>query len=119
MTTDAMRAAGTKVKESFLGEVKPENRVIIEDGVAKLPDRSFYAGSIATGDIILKWLVNTCGFSLPEATAMLSLSPAKVIGADAYKGSIEKGKDADILLLDEALNVKKILIKGNEKGEEK
>lgn len=110
ITSDAMRAAGTNVKESYLGKVKPENRVIIEDGVAKLPDRSYFAGSIATGDVMLKWLVNKCKISICDAVKMLSLSPASIIGEDKKIGSIEKGKLADILLIDENLDVKKVII---------
>ena len=68
LTSDAMRAAGTDAAESYLGEIAPENRVIIEDGVAKLPDRSFFAGSIATGDIMLKWAVRDCSVSVCDAS---------------------------------------------------
>ena len=105
LTSDAMRAAGTDVTESFLGECKPENRVIIEDGVAKLPDRSFYAGSITTGDKMLRWAVHDCGVSLCDASKLLSLSPARNAGLDKVKGSIELGKDADIIFVDSKLNV--------------
>lgn len=110
ITSDAMRAAGTDVKESYLGEIKPENRVVIEDGVAKLPDRSYFAGSIATGDVMLKWLVNKCEISICDAVKMLSLSPAKIICEDKNIGSIEKGKLSDILLIDEHLDVKKVIM---------
>lgn len=105
LTSDAMRAAGTNVTESFLGECKPENRVIIEDGVAKLPDRSFYAGSITTGDKMLRWAVLDCGVSLCDASKLLSLSPARNAGLDKIKGSLESGKDADIIFVDSKLNV--------------
>ena len=77
MTSDAMRAAGTNADTSWLGEILPENRVIIEDGVAKLPDRSFFAGSIATGDVMLKWAVNTCGINICDASKMLSKTPSR------------------------------------------
>ncbi len=113
LTTDAMRAAGcVGLTESYLGEIKPENRVIIEDGVAKLPDRTYYAGSIATSDVALRWAVNECGVSLVDAFKMLSLNPARTARADKHKGSIAVGKDADILLLDKELNVKRVLTKG-------
>lgn len=110
ITSDAMRAAGTDVCESYLGEIKPENRVIVEDGVAKLPDRSYFAGSIATGDVSLKWLVKKCEIPICDAVKMLSLSPAKIIGEDKNIGSIEKGKLSDILLIDEHLDVKKVIM---------
>lgn len=111
ITTDAMRAAGTSVVESYLGEINPDNRVIIEDDVAKLPDRSYYAGSIATGDHMLKWLNHDCGVSLPDAFKMLSLTPSTVIGINNRKGSIENGKDADILLIDKKLSIKQVITK--------
>ncbi len=113
LTTDAMRAAGcVGLTESYLGEIKPENRVIIEDGVAKLPDRTYYAGSIATSDVALRWAVNECGVPLGDAFKLLSLNPARIARADKHKGSITVGKDADILLLDKELNIKKVLTKG-------
>ena len=55
LTGDNIRAAGEQgSNESYLGDVCAENRVIIEDGVAKLLDRSSYAGRIATSDMIFK-----------------------------------------------------------------
>lgn len=115
LTSDAMRTAGTNASESYLGEICPENRVIIEDGVAKLPDRSFYAGSIATGDVMLRWAVRECGVGMCDAVRMLSLTPASIIGADKTKGSIERGKDADVLIIDDDLNVKKVITGGGVK----
>lgn len=112
LTSDAMRAAGTGASESYLGAVRPENRVIIEDGVAKLPDRSSYAGSIATADRMLRWAVRDCGVSLPEAVRMLTLSPAEAVGLDARKGSLSAGKDADFVLLDHDLNVRRVYLRG-------
>ncbi len=110
LTSDAMRAAGTNVTESYLGACLPENRVIIENGVAKLPDRSFFAGSIATGDIMLRWAHKTCGVDLPTAVKMLTRTPARIIGMDDKKGSISVGKDADLTFWDADLNVVKTLL---------
>lgn len=112
LTSDAMRAAGTDASESYLGAVCPENRVIIEDGVAKLPDRSFYAGSIATADRMLRWAVGEAGVSLPEAVRMLSLSPAEAVGLGRVKGSLQAGKDADFVLTDRTLTVKQVYLHG-------
>lgn len=111
LTSDAMRAAGTDVTESYLGSICPENRVIIEDGVAKLPDRSYYAGSLATGDNMLRWALNTCRVSIPDAVKMLSTTPANIIGAST-KGSLQKGMDADIVLFDKDLNLKSVMVAG-------
>lgn len=112
LVTDAMRAAGTDAKESYLGAKLPENRVIIEDGVAKLPDRSFYAGSIATADRMLKNAVLNYGIDIVTASRMLSRTPAHIIGIDDKKGSIETGKDADLVMLDKDYNVIKVFSGG-------
>jgi len=105
LTSDAMRVAGTDATESFLGECKPENRVIIEDGVAKLPDRSFFAGSITTGDKMLRWAAMDCGVGICDASKLLSLTPARIVGLEKTKGSITPGKDADIIFADSMLNI--------------
>ena len=110
LTSDAMRAAGTNASESYLGECLPENRVIIENGVAKLPDRSFFAGSIATGDRMLRWAHFDAGLSLSDALRLLTLSPSKAVGIDKEKGSIKKGKDADIIIMNKDLFVEETFI---------
>ena len=111
--TDAMRAAGTDVTESYLGKICPENRVIIDDGVAKLPDKSFFAGSIGTMDRAFKFAVEQAGLSLEQASQITSLTPAKLLKIDDRKGSIEIGKDADFLLMDTALNTRAVFVQGN------
>ena len=58
LITDAMRAAGMPPGESILGSLHNGLKVIVEDEVAKLPDRSSFAGSVATADR----LVRTYGF---------------------------------------------------------
>lgn len=108
LTSDSMRAAGTDLTESYLGAISPDNRVIIEDGVAKLPDRSSYAGSIATSDMILRKMVQDYELSLVDTVKMLSLTPARIVGLDKTKGSIEIGKDADIVILSKDLEIEKV-----------
>ena len=114
LVTDAMRAAGCDVTESYLGEIKPENRVIIEDGVAKLPDRSFYAGSIATMDIAFRNAVDNAGLDLPTASKLVSANPAILSGAK-NKGTIETGKDADIVIMDKNKAVSRVFVGGEER----
>ncbi len=112
LVTDAMRASCTNVTESFLGKKVKENAVIIEDGVAKLPDRSFFAGSIGTMDRAVRFAVKNCGFAIFDALKMASLTPAKLMQIDSYKGSIKLGKDADFVITDYDINVKNVYIKG-------
>ncbi len=112
LITDAMRAAGTDVTESYLGEVLPENRVIIEAGVAKLPDRSFYAGSVATMDRVFKNAVLNVGLSVEDTSAMMSRTPAILMGAGDYKGVLDVGYDADFLFIDENCDVERVFVRG-------
>lgn len=109
LTTDSMRAAGTDLKESYLGAISPDNRVIIEEGVAKLPDRSSYAGSIATSDMMLKNAVMNYDIPLVDAVNMLALTPATIVGIENKKGSLAKDKDADIVITDKQFNVLRVL----------
>lgn len=115
LVTDAMRAAGQDgVTESYLGEMLPENRVIIEGGVAKLPDRTFFAGSIATSETVFRNVCAETNLSMPKIAELMSLSTAKLMGIDGTKGSIEVGKDADIVIADKGdFSVKHVIAMGN------
>lgn len=101
MVTDALRPAGI-AKE---GAVYADAAVpfIVEDGVAKLCDRSAFAGSIATADVLLKAAVSA-GFTVAQAVAMLTSTPARVMGLSTL-GKIEPGFDAVFTVFDENLNV--------------
>mgnify|MGYP000862952492 CR=1 FL=1 len=110
--SDAMRAAGTNATESYLGSGASKNPVIIEGCVAKLPDRSSFAGSVATSDAIFRNAVLLNGLSIIDVCKMMSLTPAKIIGVDSRKGSIKKGKDADIVVMNKKLEVEKVFVKG-------
>ena len=113
LVTDAMRAAGTDLTESYLGKICPENRVIIDDGVAKLPDKSFFAGSIGTMDRALKFAVKNAAIKVEDAIKLVSLTPAKLMKIDDKKGSIESGKDADLVITDNDFVVKTVFVGGN------
>lgn len=89
-----------------------EREVWIEDGVAKLIDRSAIAGSIATGNVLLKKAV-AAGIPLKSAVNMLTATPARIIGADKL-GRIEKGAFADLVALDDELNVVNVYKEGRQ-----
>lgn len=109
--SDALRPAGTDAKESYLGEKIPENLVIIEDGVAKLPDRTRFAGSVATSAMMLERLVNYFEFSVVDAVKLLSSSPAKIMGMDD-RGRIANGLLADFVVFDDELKVLDVIKSG-------
>ncbi len=112
LITDAMRAAGTSVRESFLGDRENGIRVIIEDDVAKLPDRSCFAGSVATADRLVRTMIKLAGLSLPDAVRMITSTPAAIVGVTDRKGLLMPGKDADILIFDENITIQTTIIKG-------
>ena len=84
----------------------------VDEDVAKLTDKASFAGSIATMDRCLRVLNQKYGIDLPIASTLLSLAPARRMGISDSKGSIEVGKDADLLIIDKALTVKKVIVGG-------
>jgi len=107
-----MPAAGMPPGESILGGLKNGLKVLVEDGVAKLPDRSAFAGSVATTDQLVRNMINLAEVPLTDAIKMMTATPAKIMGVDDKKGSLVEGKDADIVLFDEQINVLYTIVGG-------
>jgi len=95
-----------------LGSLNDGVKVIIEDGVAKLPDRSSFAGSIATADRLVRTYMQKAGVEMIKVVQMITLTPAQLMKIDNRKGSIAVGKDADIILFDNDINVTMTMING-------
>ena len=112
LVTDSMRAAGMPEGMSILGGLADGQPVIVEDGVAKMPDRSCFAGSVATTDRLVRTMVKVAGCSITDAVRMMTLNPARFMGVDARKGSIAPGKDADIVIFDDDIQVSDVFIAG-------
>ena len=112
LITDAMRAAGQNTNKSFLGGKDDPLPVIIEDGVAKLEDRSAFAGSVATSDRLIRTMVKN-GLSICDAVKMITLNPLKSMNLNVKKGLIKEGYDADICIFDGDINVKAVICGGN------
>lgn len=113
LITDAMRAAGMPPGESVLGNMQDGIRVIVEDGVAKLPDRSAFAGSVATADRLIRNMVALADIPLIEAVKMMTDTPARAMDVYGHKGTLSPGKDADIVIFNRDIEIKKTIIKGN------
>ncbi|MDR0393573.1 MAG: N-acetylglucosamine-6-phosphate deacetylase [Tannerella sp.] len=113
LCTDSMRGAGMPDGESILGSLGKGQKVIIEDGVAKLPDRTAFAGSVATTDRLVRTMMNIAEIPLTDAVKMMTLTPARIMHIDQYKGSIGKGKDADLVIFDDNINVSFTILEGN------
>jgi N-acetylglucosamine-6-phosphate deacetylase len=71
-----MRAAGMSEGESVLRNINNCLKVIVEDGVAKLPDRSSFAGSVATASRLVRSMVYAVEVSLIDAVKMMTSTPA-------------------------------------------
>ncbi|HVO40645.1 MAG TPA: N-acetylglucosamine-6-phosphate deacetylase [Spirochaetia bacterium] len=112
LVTDSMRAAGQDVRKSILGSGANGRPVLVENGVAWLPDRSYFAGSVATADRLVRTMKEAAGVPLPEAVRMMTLTPARVMGVQARKGSLAPGKDADIILFDDDIRVRLVMARG-------
>ena len=113
LITDAMRAAGMPEGESMLGNFKTGLRVIVEDGVAKLPDRSSFAGSVATADRLVRTVMKLADIPLADAVRMITSTPARIMKLSDKIGSLAEGKQADIVVFDHDINIKMTVIKGN------
>ena len=112
LVTDSMRAAGCQEGEYVLGNLTTGQKVVVEDGVAKLLDRTAFAGSVATTDRLVRTMVQIAKVPLADAVKMMTLTPARVMGIDGKKGSITVGKDADIVVFDENINIKMVMVRG-------
>ena len=112
LVTDSMRGAGMPDGEYVLGNIDTGQKVIVEDGVAKLPSRDAFAGSVATVDRLVRNMVNLVDVPLQEAVKMMTYNPAKVMGIESNKGSIAIDKDADIIVFDRDIKVSLVMVSG-------
>ena len=112
LVTDSMRGAGMPDGTvSMLGHWKNGLETIIEDGVAKLPDRTAFAGSVATFDRLVRNMLNMAQVPMHEVIAMASTTPARIMGF-ADRGALAEGLRADIVLFDEKVNVSVVMREG-------
>lgn len=107
LVTDCMRAGGKEDGESSLGGQK----VIVKDGSARLENGNL-AGSILKLNDALKNMMLHTDIPVEEAIQYVTINPATVINVQDTKGTLEKGKDADIIIFDEHVNIKTTIGKG-------
>ncbi|MFF3893994.1 N-acetylglucosamine-6-phosphate deacetylase [Streptomyces sp. NPDC001812] len=106
--TDAMDAAGFGDGRYMLGPLE----VDVEDGVARLVEGGSIAGSTLTLDRALKRAVTVDGLPVEHAVAALSANPARLLGMDDRIGSLEPGKDADLVVLDAEFTLRGVMRRG-------
>ncbi|MEU7058976.1 N-acetylglucosamine-6-phosphate deacetylase [Streptomyces sp. NPDC046197] len=106
--TDAMDAAGFGDGRYMLGPLEVE----VADGVARLVEGGSIAGSTLTLDRAFKRAVTVDRLPVRDVVAALSANPARLLGMDDRVGSLEPGKDADLVLLDENFDLKGVMRRG-------
>jgi N-acetylglucosamine-6-phosphate deacetylase len=111
LITDAMSGAGMPDGRYVLGG----QAVQVVNGAARLADNpGALAGSTLGMDAALRHVMAAAGLTLAEALPMATMVPARAIGLDGRKGSLAAGLDADLTVLDEALQVERTIVGGRE-----
>lgn len=108
LITDSLACSAAQSDAAF------DPRVILEDGVCKLADRSALAGSIATMDRLIRTCVQQADIPLADACRMASETPARIMGVLDRKGTLEAGKDADIIMFNDELALTYVMQMGRE-----
>lgn len=111
LITDSMRGAGMPDGPSMLGHWRDGLETIIEDGVAKLPDRTSFAGSVATFDRLVRNMLNMAQVPLHEVITMACATPAKIMGF-TDRGVLAPGLRADVILFDDDIRVSHVIVGG-------
>lgn len=107
LVTDAMMAAGLSDGEYSLAGQK----VIVKNGKATLESGSLAGSTLSMIKAVLNFKEKV-GVKLEDAVFMASYSPAKLLGLENKKGSLEIGKDADITIFDKDFNIKMTIVEG-------
>ena len=112
LITDSMRGAGMPDgTASMLGHWKNGLETILEDGVAKLPDRTAFAGSVATFDRLVRNMLTMAELPINEVITMACRTPARIMSF-ADRGELAPGLRADIILFDENIHVSFVMREG-------
>ncbi|MFD7434644.1 N-acetylglucosamine-6-phosphate deacetylase [Streptomyces sp. NPDC059861] len=106
--TDAMDAAGFGDGRYMLGPLEVE----VSEGVARLVEGGSIAGSTLTLDRAFKRAVTIDRIPVEDAVRALSANPARLLGMDDRIGSLEPGKDADLVILDAGFELKGVMRRG-------
>ena len=96
------------------GAYEQGNQTVVVNGIRLRFPNGTIAGSALTMDLAVRNFRAHTGLPLYEVVNMASLYPARSVGVDAKKGSLEPGKDADILITDRDFCVQRTFVRGEE-----
>ncbi len=114
LVTDSNRALDMPPGEYIFGPRDAGVTIVSDGAVGWTADQSALASSVRGMDFMVRHMHQTVGLELPQAVRMATLTPATILGVDTELGSLEIGKQADLVLLDEQLNVRRVWMKGPE-----
>ena len=114
LTSDAMRGAGLPENSvTKLGSLTNGQEVRVYGGVAHTMDGTAFAGSVASGNRLIKTMLNATKLALWAVVNMVTKNPAELIGVGHKKGLLKEGFDADLVLFDENINIISVMNNGN------
>ena len=105
LITDALALSGIENSEGMMSNMAGVD-CIVEDGVARLLDRTAFAGSVATMDMLLSTCVDA-GIPIAHAVQMLTTNPARLMKLQR-KGSLKQGYDADIIMFNHDFVIERV-----------
>jgi len=112
VVTDAFRGAGMPPGVYTFGP-KNGQEAVVQDGMSVMPDRTGYASGVVRMKDHIKTLTKLVGLSLIDAVRMATIVPARIIGIDGRMGSLEVGKDANIIIADDDMEINTTVVNGN------
>lgn len=107
LVTDCMKALDSDGGELTVGG----RRISVRDGAAYLEDGTL-CGTMLTMNRAVRNVREFTGASLGEVVKLATINPARVLGLEGRKGSLDAGKDADIIIFDDDINMKTVIIGG-------
>ena len=112
LVTDSNRALDMPPGEYVFGPLAAGVTIVSDGEVGWTADRSALASSVRGMDFMVRHMHRVVGLELTQAVRMATLTPAKILGVDRSLGSLEVGKQADLVLLDEQLEVRGVWMSG-------
>ena len=112
LITDGLEFSASEIENGTRVTQGNGVEAVFEDGVMLLADCSTLAGSACDSATLVRNMYKEVKVPLWDAVKMMTLTPARVVGAENRKGRIEKGFDADIILFDKDINVSSVMVSG-------